>query len=370
MMPPRLQRHFEPRKGWMNDPNGLVFFREQYHAFFQHNPYAPAWDTMYWGHAVSDDLLHWVEQPLALVPDQWYEDDTGCWSGSAIVHEDRLYLFYTGVSKELGQTQCVAWSDDGRHFQKYRNNPVIRQAPNQSADFRDPKVTKIGGTYYMAVGSGSNGVGCVLLYRSKNLLDWEYVSVLLEGAGYGPVMECPDFFPLGDGFMLMFSQMNRPLRSTMFVYGNFDGETFTPKAEQSQAMQTQAMQSPMIGPHFYAPQSFLDGKGLRIVVGWLYSWNKALDEGADYAGALSVPMELQWADGKLRLFPAEQLRHLLRGSDPLLSIGSGFVEIAAEFEPPLRWEGEMRCIHVLRDTKTIEVFINGGEAVFCYWFGK
>ena len=359
-MPERLQHHFEPRFGWMNDPNGLAFFEGQYHAFFQHNPYGPIWGPMHWGHAVSDDLLRWEEQPVALVPDQYYENRGGCWSGSAVVHEGRLYLFYTGVSDEHGQAQCVAWSDDGRYFQKYRHNPVIRQAPGKSVDFRDPKVTKIGGTYYMAVGSGSGGVGCVLLYRSQNLLEWEYVNVLLEGAQYGKVCECPDFFPLGDGYVLMFSQMDRPLRSTMFIYGDFDGERFTPKAEQT----------PVIGPHYYAPQSFLDGKGRRVVIGWLYSWKKPLDEGADYAGALSVPMELRWADGRFTLFPVEEARHLLRMEDPLVRRGPGFVEIASDFEPPLRWEGGAQRVDILRDTKTIEVFINGGEAVVSYWFGR
>jgi len=359
-MPPRLQHHFEPRFGWMNDPNGLAYFEGQYHAFFQHNPYGPIWGPMHWGRAVSEDLLHWEEQPLALMPDQWYENRGGCWSGSAVEHDGRLYLFYTGVSDELGQSQCMAWSGDGRHFQKYRHNPVIRQCPGNSDDFRDPKVTKIGDTYYMVTGSGSGGVGRVLLYRSKNLLEWDYAGVLLEGEQYGKVIECPDFFPLGDGFVLMFSQMNRPLRSTMLIYGDFDGETFTPKAENT----------PVIGPHYYAPQSFRDPKGRRIVIGWLYAWNKPLDEGADYAGALSIPMELQWSNEQFTLFPVEEARHLLRPDDPRVAAKPGCVEVAADIAQPLRWEGDVRRVDILRDTKTIEVFINGGEAVFSYWFWK
>jgi len=358
-MPKRLLHHFEPSKGWMNDPNGLVLFRGRYHAFFQHNPFAPVWGAMHWGHAVSDDLLRWEELPIALAPDQWYENDTGCWSGSAIVHNGRLYLFYTGVSKKLGQTQCVAWSDDGLHFEKYEHNPVIRRAPDGSADFRDPKVIKIDKIYYMVAGSGNNGAGRVLLYRSKDLLEWDYAGVLLEGAQYGPVMECPDLFPLGDGFALMFSQMNRPLYSTMFIYGDFDSEVFTPKAEQT----------PMAGPHFYAPQSFHDGRR-RIVIGWLYSWNKPLDKGADYAGALSVPMELQWANGRFTLFPVEEAGHLLRPEDPLVRIGPASVMIKADYMRPLRYDGDVRRVDVLRDTKTIEVFVNGGEACFSYWLGS
>ena len=359
-MPARLLHHFEPRFGWMNDPNGLCFFEEQYHAFFQHNPFGPIWGPMHWGHAVSGDLLHWEEQPVALVPDQWYENRGGCWSGSAIERDGRLYLFYTGVSQELGQAQCVAWSDDGRYFQKYRHNPVIRRAPDGSADFRDPKVMKRGDTYYMVVGSGKDGVGRVQLYRSENLLEWDYAGVLLEGAQYGEAIECPDFFPLGEGFVLMFSQMHRPLRSTMFIYGDFDGETFTPLSEQT----------PAIGPHFYAPQSFADEKGRRIVIGWMYAWDKALDEGADYAGALSVPMELRYADGRLTLFPVEQARGLLRREDPLVATGPGFVEIPSDHTPPLRFEGDVRRVDILRDTKTVEVFVNGGEAMFSYWFGR
>ncbi|MCL2300574.1 MAG: glycoside hydrolase family 32 protein [Firmicutes bacterium] len=361
-MPERLRHHFEPRFGWMNDPNGLCFYEDQVHAFFQQNPYGPIWGAMYWGHAVSDDLLHWEEQPLALVPDQWYENRGGCWSGSAVVHGDELYLFYTGVSDDLGQTVCVARSGDGRYFQKHRDNPVIRRSPDGSADFRDPKVTKIGDTYYMVVGSGSGGVGRVQLYRSEKLLDWRYAGVLLEGEQYGRVIECPDFFPLGDGFVLMFSQMDRPanLRSTMFVHGDFDGAAFTPRGEYT----------PAIGPHFYAPQSFQDDKGRRVVIGWLYSWSKPLDEGADYAGALSIPLELKWAQGRLTLFPVEEARHLLCSDDPLVATGPGFVEIASDYEQPLRWQGPLRRVDILRDTKTIEVFINGGEAVFSYWFGR
>ena len=89
--------HLSPRVGWMNDPNGLIFFRGQYHAFFQHYPHAPSWGQMHWGHTVSVDLLRWKELPIALYPDQPYEDDGGCFSGSAVEKDGRLYLFYTSV---------------------------------------------------------------------------------------------------------------------------------------------------------------------------------------------------------------------------------------------------------------------------------
>ena len=120
-MPQRFTFHFEPHKGWMNDPNGLIYYQGRYHAFFQHNPHEPVWGPMHWGHAVSQDLLHWEELPIALFPDQPYEDDKGCFSGSAVERDGVLYLFYTAVSKQLGQTQCVAVSRDGKAFENPRH---------------------------------------------------------------------------------------------------------------------------------------------------------------------------------------------------------------------------------------------------------
>ena len=97
----RPSLHFTPQKGWINDPNGLVFFKGQYHLFYQYNPYHDNWDSMHWGHAVSRDLIHWEELEPALVPDMPYDNDKngGCFSGSVVVHDDQLFLFYTGRRK-------------------------------------------------------------------------------------------------------------------------------------------------------------------------------------------------------------------------------------------------------------------------------
>lgn len=359
-MPHRLNYHFEPQKGWMNDPNGLVFFHGKYHAFFQHYPFAPNWGQMHWGHAVSNDLLHWEELPVALFPDQHYENSGGCFSGSAIVKDDLLYLFYTSVSEELGQTQSVAISKDGLHFEKYAENPIIRQYPDDgSADFRDPKVTKIGETYYMVCGSGKDNTGKILLFTSKNLIDWDYSGVLFAGEKYGSVLECPDFFPFNDKYILMFSQMGKQTHATMFIYGDFDGKSFTPISYHT----------PEAGPHFYAPQTFLDNRGRRIIIGWLYSWDKKLDEGADYAGALSIPREVKMIDEKICTFPVKEAQHLLKNNDEFVEADKTSISILAQNIPfSLCHKGKINHIDILRDTKTIEVFINGGEASFTYWF--
>lgn len=134
MTPLRPVFHFTAPYGWINDPNGFCYFKGMYHLFYQYNPHGCEWSKMYWGHAVSKDLTHWEDLPIALYPDQEYDTDEvgGCFSGSAIVRGDRLYVFYTGTSRHgnmLVQSQCMAYSDDGIKFEKYSGNPVVPHPP-------------------------------------------------------------------------------------------------------------------------------------------------------------------------------------------------------------------------------------------------
>ena len=138
--------HLLPPIGWMNDPNGFVYFRGEYHLFYQFYPYDSVWGPMHWGHAKSKDLLHWEELPVALAPSESYDKD-GCFSGSAIVKDDKLYLLYTGHvddEEKREETQCLAVSTDGITFEKLPTNPVIHAQHIEGiadiADFRDPKV--------------------------------------------------------------------------------------------------------------------------------------------------------------------------------------------------------------------------------------
>ena len=136
-----LRYHYKPSKGWMNDPNGLVYFKGYYHAFYQHAPHHPIpWqEPMHWGHARTKDFLHWEELPVALTPGDPY-DGGGCWSGTAIVKDDKLYLFYAAITAV--STIAVAVSEDGIHFEKYEGNPVIDTFPPEGGpDFRDPAVS-------------------------------------------------------------------------------------------------------------------------------------------------------------------------------------------------------------------------------------
>ncbi len=350
--------HFKNNEGWMNDPNGLVFFKGKYHAFFQHYPYAPRWGQMHWGHTVSSDLIHWEEQPIALFPDMPYENSGGCFSGSAIVKDGRLYLFYTSVSEEMGQTQSVAWTDDGVTFTKYEGNPVISKSPlGDNKDFRDPKVFEYEGGYRMVVGAGKENIAKLLLFKSDDLLDWTYVCELLSDRKFGSCIECPDIFPLEDKYVMMFSSIVSLPHRVCFALGDFDGETFTFDNPEDPffALET--------GPDFYAPQTFEDDKGRRILIAWMYNWNRRAGSGQKQVGAFTIPRQLELdLNDELIMFPVEEACPLLKKESRFVSYDNGRLRVMFEghtiLDRPYAEEPEMA---ILEDVGVVEVFLNGGK---------
>lgn len=185
----RQHFHFMPQVGWLNDPNGLIYFKGKYHFFYQFYPYEGFWGMMHWGHAISDDLVHWEYLPVALAPSEVYDNHLkgGCFSGSAVAYNNKLFIAYTGTTNNgngFEQTQCIAYSEDGIHFEKYAGNPVITAPKGVSPDqFRDPKVWEHDGTFYMVCGASRNNRAQALLYKSSNMFDWEFVNVLAESRG-------------------------------------------------------------------------------------------------------------------------------------------------------------------------------------------
>lgn len=210
----RQNYHFCTPVGWLNDPNGFIQYRGEYHLFYQFHPYKPYWGAMYWGHAKSKDLIHWEHLPVALAPSESYDDHEkgGCFSGTAIEKDGRLYIFYTGTilqGEKVIQTQCLAISEDGVKFTKYAGNPIIEaDYPGVTPEnFRDPKVWKHNGRYHMIVGTSISGRGNALYYTSDNLVDWELSGPFVDYQGnYGTMWECPDFFRIGEKAVLLFHQ--------------------------------------------------------------------------------------------------------------------------------------------------------------------
>lgn len=334
--PHRPAYHFLPPANWMNDPNGLIQWDGRYHLFYQHNPYGPLWGTMYWGHAVSDDLVHWTDLPIALAPTPGGPDEDGCWSGCAVNDGGTPTIIYTGV---YPQRPCLATSqDDLLTWQKHQDNPIIDAPPKglEVVGFRDHGVWKEGATWYQVIGSGISKVGgAALLYRSPNLIDWEYVHPLLLGQEQrrGPVWagtmwECPDFFPLDEKHILVISARDEDedhgLYSLAFI-GTYTDHTFVPEA---------LVKLDWGDTLFYAPQTLVDERGRRIMFGWIQEGRSTeATEAAGWAGVLSLPRVLSLSsDGLLGVEPASEVRALRTGhthvEDTVLPSSSGSLRVA------------------------------------------
>ena len=202
--------HITPERGWMNDPNGLVEYRGVYHVFYQADPEHLVNEKIGWGHKISHDLLHWEECPQALFPNECYDRD-GCFTGSAVIKDDKMYLLYTGhVNQENGyiETQNLAVSEDGIHFEKYEGNPVIKNPPiDTTMRFRDPKIWELNGKYYVAIGGESKDkCGKVVYYVSNDLYSYTYCGKLADSDGtLGNMWECPNFTRIENTDILIFS---------------------------------------------------------------------------------------------------------------------------------------------------------------------
>lgn len=307
--------HFMAPVGWINDPNGLICINGQYHMFYQHYPYAPHWSSMHWGHAVSHDLVHWDNLPVALAPSEPYDayEKGGCFSGCAVYEKGVISLIYTAASKikeEIVQSQCLATSTDGINFKKYENNPIISTAPNSStADFRDPKIWWHNNLWYMVVGTCHNSLGKVVLFKSLDLKSWSYCGVLSESSEqFGFMWECPDFFELGDSGVLVVSPMGTADNTTLYFTGKMDYSL--PKFEWD------ILGKPDYGCDFYAPQTLTDGNDRRIMIGWMRPQMpqedfEKLTSKLDWFGTMSLPRVVNICeDGKLCFEPIEELKFL------------------------------------------------------------
>ncbi|XP_028169317.1 uncharacterized protein LOC114359219 [Ostrinia furnacalis] len=305
----KLLYHVTPPVGWMNDPNGFSFYKGEYHLFYQFYPYDSVWGAMHWGHSTSPNLVDWKEQPTALIPEK-----EQCFSGSGVVDGDQLVLMYTGHEDRdtppyYRETQYLAFSNDGINFEKYEGNPVL--LPSGSPDFRDPKVWRHGDHWYVVLGSKSDDLqrGRVLLYRSTDLKNWEFLSVIGESDGtLGYMWECPDFFELDGKYILLMSPQGmepqgdryKNIFQTGYIIGNFNYETFEFVTEVE-------FQEIDFGHDFYATQT-IDNDGKRYMVGWFGMWEVPHPEAVDgWAGAMTIIRELKLVGDRIVQIPVEAM---------------------------------------------------------------
>lgn len=320
----RLGYHIMAPANWINDPNGLIYFNNEYHAFYQHHPYDENWGPMHWGHVKSKDLVHWEHLPIALVPGDECDRD-GCFSGSAVDNDGELTLIYTGhhyIDKEKDifyQNQNIATSGDGITFEKSKQNPVISAPPSDSGHhFRDPKVWKYRDSWYMIIGNASKvEIGRVILYKSSDLYEWEYVGVVAESDGtQGYMWECPDFFELNGKQVLLVSPQGMKAEGNkyrnLFQTGYFIGDYDYEKNIYNHGKFTELDN----GHDFYAVQTFLDGQGRRIAIGWMDMWESLMPTKEDgWCGALTMPRVLTLTeDNKIHMNPPDEIT-LLRESE-------------------------------------------------------
>ena len=297
--------HITGEKGWINDPNGLVFFKGKYHVFFQHNPNDVQWGPMHWGHVVSEDLTHWEYLPNALVPCDEF-DSFGCFSGSAIEHDGKLYLLYTGVVENQGgetlrQLQCLAESVDGINFKKHGIVIGEDKLPLEYEpwNFRDPKVWRYNEYFWCVVATKKrDGKGRILLFKSKNLFDWDFVGDLFNKDSCGEMIECPDY--VEELNLLLSSEQFQPkeeghlnVHTSRWHIGKLDYESGLFNEEARGTMD--------YGFDLYAPQTI---KGVNVVIGWLNMWDRNIPSAKyGFAGMLTIPRKVEVKGDRLYQTP-------------------------------------------------------------------
>ncbi len=310
--PYRPQIHYSPKQNWMNDPNGL--FQDVdgvYHMFYQYNPYGSQWGHMSWGHATSEDMIHWSEQPVALLE----ENGISIFSGSAIVdynntsglQNDLLYpsqpayvLIYTG-NNDTEQNQNLAYSiDGGKTFVKYAGNPVLR-IPGEN-NFRDPKVMWYGPEEKWVMAVSLSKQQKVAFYESRDMMNWKQTGTFEVAVKDNTVWECPDLFQLtcpltGLQRWVLIVNLNPGGYQTgsgaKYFLGTFDGKTFIPDDV------TRTEDYVDYGADFYAVTSFWTKQERfnitkKYSIGWMDNWSySSLQPTTPWRGQMSVARELK-----------------------------------------------------------------------------
>ena len=419
----RLGHHLMPPVGWLNDPNGLCWYKGKYHVFFQYAPFDVEGGLKFWGHYTSEDMIDWKYEGTALYPDSSY-DCHGVYSGSALVDDGKLHLFFTGNVKIDGDYDYInegretstlhVESEDGIHFSNKEEVISFSEYPEEfTCHIRDPKVWKENGKYFMVLGGRLKGdKGAVLVYESGDLKEWKLLRTITTPEVFGYMWECPDYFEL-DGEKIL-SVSPQGLTREEFRFQNiYQSGYFILKEDGS--VDVKDFREWDMGFDFYAPQTFTDVQGRRILIGWMGMpdadeeyVNKTIEEGWQHC--LTVPRELKLKDGKILQYPVKELENLRKEKTVLndensavdlrVEVNEGFDLVLEEIaltgssfqismggQMLFRYENgtaeigfpgvtgagrkvrkaqinELRNIRFLVDTSAAEIYLNDGETVF------
>ena len=403
----RQKLHLEPHKGWLNDPNGLCFFKGEYHVYFQYSPDSPDGSgRKCWGHFKSRDLLSWQYTGIVLFPDT-PDDKDGVFSGCGLVKGDKLYLFYTGnvehegdydyVTSGRGANVILVTTEDGHNMSAKKT--ILRNSdyPDHiSCHVRDPKVWEENGCYHMVLGARTlNDKGSVLCYVSKDLENWEFEEEIFT-LDMGYMWECPDQFVLGSNTYLSFSPQG--IRAQKYRFQNVYSSGYL-------AMETGVFTEWDNGFDFYAPQSFEAPDGRRLFIGWMGIgdipyFNPTTALGWQHCLTLICELTVRQDGRLLRNLVAEYEK--LRGQScditdgkscdtelPFELVGKTDKAFSAELanvltlvynngEAVLQFTGDAGCgrttryarlagcddIRLIADKTSCEIFLGGGEIVF------
>ena len=415
--PYKMSYHIEPPQGLLNDPNGLVQFNGTYYFFHQWNRFGLDHSYKEWGLFTSPDLVRWQSQGSAILPDR-EEDEHGVHSGSTVVQNGKLYLFYTGSNKRDGvrtSRQCAAVSENGRSFLKLPE--CVETPPGFTQHHRDPKVFRGRDCWWMLVGTQKEDLtGAVALYSSQDLTHWTYERVLYDH-DLDQVCECPDLFSLeGTEILVCCPQTRKPAPDgrgeivdsyASYIPGAFDEDLgiFQPGGPRQRFD---------CGFDFYSPQTFLDQNGRRIMTGWMSRMDDEQEAACPtkaygYIHCLTLPRVLTWEHDTLYQRPVQEaysLRRngrtygrtadsfqaenghfelLLKRTNPdaplSLSLRDHTVDIAYWPETHIlrvtrqNWVGggiqsreiplpELTQLDIFSDASSAEIFVNDGAAVF------
>ena len=419
----RLGHHLMSPVGWLNDPNGLCWYKGKYHVFFQYAPFDVEGGLKFWGHYTSEDMIDWKYEGTALYPDSSY-DCHGVYSGSALVDDGKLHLFFTGNVKVDGDYDYInegretstlhVESEDGIHFSNKEEVISFSEYPEEfTCHIRDPKVWKENGKYFMVLGGRLKGdKGAVLVYESGDLKEWKLLRTITTPEVFGYMWECPDYFEL-DGEKIL-SVSPQGLTREEFRFQNiYQSGYFILKEDGS--VDVKDFREWDMGFDFYAPQTFTDVQGRRILIGWMGMpdadeeyVNKTIEEGWQHC--LTVPRELKLKDGKILQYPVKELENLRKEKTVLndensavelrVEVNEGFDLVLEEIaltgssfqismggQMLFRYENgtaeigfpgvtgagrkvrkaqinELRNIRFLVDTSATEIYLNDGETVF------